>query len=109
MKALIATDPYRPPVGDVTPEDLPFVVEGSEELPPARVSLHPLVALCVETMEDSQEETIDGVPKLHLSPYRKNQIISLPFLRNMATGTHLHSPGARTTGLSIQEGNRWFG
>jgi hypothetical protein len=34
---LIATDPYRPPVGDMAPKDLPFVVEGSEELPPTQL------------------------------------------------------------------------
>jgi len=39
-KALIATDPYRPPVGDMAPKDLPFVVEGSKELPPAGGSVH---------------------------------------------------------------------
>ena len=33
-EAPMATDPYRPPVGDMAPKDLPFVVEGSEELPP---------------------------------------------------------------------------
>ena len=44
-EALIATNPYRPPIGDMTPKDLPFVVEGSKELPPERGSLY-CVALC---------------------------------------------------------------
>ena len=39
-EAVIATDPYRPPVGNLTSKDLPFVVEGSKELPPAGGSLH---------------------------------------------------------------------
>jgi len=34
-EATMATDPYRPPVRDTAPKDLPFVVKRSEELPPA--------------------------------------------------------------------------
>ena len=36
---MIITDPYRPPVADMTPKDHPFVVESHEELPAARQEL----------------------------------------------------------------------
>lgn len=35
-KALIVTDQYSPAIGDTTPNDLPFVLESSEEFPAAR-------------------------------------------------------------------------
>ena len=35
----IATDPYTPAIGNTTPNDLPFVVESSEELPATRQEL----------------------------------------------------------------------
>ena len=60
------TDPYCPSVGDMAPKYPPFVVEGSEELPSARGWLRRYV---IEKFEDSHEETIDGVPELHLDHY----------------------------------------
>ena len=34
-KVLLVTNPYCPAIGDTTPNDLPFVVESSEEFPAA--------------------------------------------------------------------------
>ena len=69
----MVTDPYRPSVGNMAPKDLPFVVEGSEELPPA----HGWLCYLWKNVEDSQEETIDGVPEFHLSPYGRTRSLAI--------------------------------
>jgi len=86
--ALVVTDQYSPAIWDTSPNDLPFVVESSEEFPAERRELS--YVTCGEKGADSQEGTIECVSEHHLGPFQRMQITGIGFLclRNIATRTY---------------------
>ena len=72
----------------MAPNDLPFVVESSEEFPAARRELSYVTR--GKEGADSQEGTIECVVELHLDPFQQKQVTGIGFhcLGNMATRTY---------------------
>jgi len=63
----IVTNPYRPPVGKTTPNNVPLIVKGSKVLP-ARQGRFNRVNIR-DNGGDSQVETTYGVPGLYQGYY----------------------------------------
>ena len=69
MKAPIITNPYCPPVGELSPKNSPFVVKRGEELPAEpKESLDRIIR---KKGEDSQVDTGQDVPEPYKSRCRE--------------------------------------
>jgi len=77
--APIVTDPYSKPVGKAAPNDPPFIIKRSKELPAGQKSFRSRNQK--ETGEDSQVDTTQYVPEPYQSHSQENLIIERSRIR----------------------------
>ena len=66
--AEIETYPYRPPIRETTPNNLPFVIKCGEKFPSEEGGLS-YISYVREDGENSHIKTTRGMPELQIVPY----------------------------------------
>jgi len=97
--APIVTDPYTVPVGKATPNNPPFIVKCSNELPAGHVEKSLRSHNTRKRKEDSQVDTSHYVPEAYQSHYQENRIIERSRIRKTVAKPYAQPVSGLKTGL----------
>jgi hypothetical protein len=101
--APIVTDPYSVPVGKTAPNNPPFIVERSNELPAGQKSFRQHNTRKRKRKEKGEDyshvDTTHYVPELHHSHCQENRIIERSMIRKTVANPYAQPASALRTGL----------
>jgi hypothetical protein len=96
----IVTDPYTVPVGKAAPNNPPFIVKRSNELPAGQKSFRSHnTRKRKEKGEDSQVDTTHYVPKHYHNHCQENRIIERSRIRETVAKPNSQPVSASRTGM----------